>query len=77
MGSPGQKSVQISFKVNEVLREKIEYERNLTGGTLAEFLNDAVKYYINYLENKRFNENDYREYIQNRNAQADENNTQR
>lgn len=56
MGSAGQKSVQITFKVNYVLREKIEKERQLSGGTLAEFMNDAVKFYINHLEEKRYSE---------------------
>lgn len=63
MGSPGQSSVQITFKVNEVLREKIEKERALSGGTLAEFMNDAVKFYIDHLEEKRYDEMRYREFI--------------
>jgi len=53
VGTPGQKSVQIGFKVNERLKERIDQERELHGGTLAEFLNEAVKHYIGYLENKR------------------------
>lgn len=59
MGSPGQSSVQITFKVNAVTREKIDREREFTGGTLSEFLNDAVKHYIDYLEQKRIDEIKY------------------
>jgi len=59
MGSPGQSSVQITFKVNAVVREKIDREREYTGGTLSEFLNDAVKHYIDYLEQKRIDEIKY------------------
>lgn len=61
MGSPGQNSVQITFKVNRVLRDKIEKERELNGGTLSEFLNDAVKFYIDYLERKRYDEMQYQQ----------------
>jgi hypothetical protein len=64
MGSPGQTSVQITFKVNTTLRDKIEKERRLSGGTLAEFMNDAVKFYINHLEEKRYNEATFEKYIQ-------------
>lgn len=56
MGSPGQTSAQITFKVNPKLRGKIDEERKMAGGTLAEFINDAVKFYINYLEDKRLTE---------------------
>jgi len=63
MGSPGQTSVQITFKVNMTLREKIEKERELTGGTLAEFMNDAVKHYIDYLEQRRYDEMRYAEFV--------------
>ena len=56
MGSTGQKSVQISFKVNQALRDRIEAERKVSGGTTAEFLNDAVKFYLNYLEDRRISE---------------------
>ena len=68
MGSPGQSSVQITFKVNKNLREKIERERELSGGTLSEFLNDAVKHYINYLEDKRYNEIKYLKYCEDQEA---------
>ncbi len=63
MGAPGQSSVQITFKVNKTLREKIEKERELSGGTLAEFMNDAVKFYIDHLEQRRYDEVKYREYL--------------
>ena len=56
MGAPGQKSVQLGFKVNERLKDRIDREREMQGGTLAEFLNEAVKFYIDYLENKRLEE---------------------
>lgn len=59
MGSAGQSSVQITFKVNSVLREKIDREREFTGGTLSEFINDAVKHYIDHLEQKRIDEARY------------------
>lgn len=59
MGSAGQSSVQITFKVNSVLREKIDREREYTGGTLSEFINDAVKHYIDHLEQKRIDEARY------------------
>lgn len=67
MGAPGQSSVQLTFKVNKVLREKIEREQNMSGGTMAEFLNDAVKFYINYLEERRYHEVQYQEYLKERN----------
>jgi len=53
MGTRGQTSVQICFKVNKQLKEKIDREIEATDGTQAEFMNDAVKFYIDYLENKR------------------------
>ena len=64
MGAPGQSSSQITFKVNKVLREKIERERELSGGTLAEFMNDAVKFYIDHLEQRRHDEMKYRQYLE-------------
>lgn len=45
------------------MREKIEKERELSGGTLAEFMNDAVKFYIDHLEQRRYDEVKYREYL--------------
>ena len=44
---------QISFKINLKLRERIDSEVDLSKCTQAEFLNDAVKFYLDYLENKR------------------------
>lgn len=64
MGSPGQSSIQITFKVNKHLREKIEREREMNGGTLAEFLNDAVKFYIDHLEQRRHDEMRYHQYLE-------------
>ena len=43
------------------MRDKIEKERELNGGTLSEFLNDAVKFYIDYLERKRYDEMQYQQ----------------
>lgn len=54
MGAPGQSSVQITFKVNKQLKEKIDREREINGGTTAEFMNDAVKFYIDHLEERRY-----------------------
>lgn len=71
MGSPGQSSIQITFKVNRSLRDKIEKEREVTGGTLAEFMNDAVKYYIDHLEEKRYDEMRYQEYVEKRKKKSD------
>lgn len=67
MGAPGQSSVQITFKVNKTLRDRIERERELSGGTLAEFMNDAVKFYINHLEQRRYEESRYKEYLEHSN----------
>ena len=72
MGSPGQTSAQITFKVNTVLREKIEKERELAGGTLAEFMNDAVKHYINYLEQRRYDEMRYAEFMSGKSDNEDD-----
>ena len=52
MGAPGQKSVLISFKVNMGLKARIDAEREYVGGTQAEFLNDAVKFYVEHLQSK-------------------------
>ena len=53
MGTSNQMSVQLTFKVNPVLRQRIDEEQKLHGGTLSEFLNDAVKFYCNHLEERR------------------------
>ena len=53
VGAPGQKSEQITFKVYPELRDKISKEVERRRSTLAEFINDAVKHYVEYLENKR------------------------
>ena len=53
MGRKGQKSVQFGFKVTEELARKIEEERKIDDTTLAGFVNDAIKHYIDYRENKR------------------------
>lgn len=34
---------------------------------MAEFLNDAVKFYINYLEERRYHEEQYQKYLKERN----------
>ena len=43
----------------------------MTGGTLAEFMNDAVKYYIDHLEEKRYDEMRYQEYVEKRKKKSD------
>ena len=53
MGRKGQKSVQFGFKTTEELARKMEEERIIDDTTLAAFINDAIKHYIDYRENKR------------------------
>lgn len=53
MGKKGQRSVQIGFKVNERLKERIDESVDECGGTLTEFLNDAVKFYLNFLDERK------------------------
>ena len=53
MGRKGQKSIQVSFKVYTGLKDRMDKEVELSGNTQAGFLNEAVKFYIDYLENKR------------------------
>lgn len=53
MARKGQKSVQFGFKVTEALAEKMERERAIDDTTIAGFINDAIKFYINQRENKR------------------------
>jgi hypothetical protein len=49
--------IQICFKVHEGTYERMEREiERHNKGTRAEFLNDAVKFYLDYLENKHLEE---------------------
>ncbi len=59
MGVAGQTSVQISVKISTVLRKRLEEERILQGETIAEVVNDALKFYFDYREKRRI------EYCQN------------
>jgi hypothetical protein len=59
MGVAGQTSVQISVKISTVLRKRLEEERILQGETIAEVVNDALKFYLDYREKRRI------EYCQN------------
>jgi len=49
----GLKSVQFGFKTTEEIAKKMEEERAVDGTTIAGFINDAIKHYIDYRENKR------------------------
>lgn len=51
--SSGRRVIQIGFKTTIKMAEQIEEECEMDGTSRAEFLNDAVKYYINYRETKR------------------------
>ncbi len=53
MGSPGQSSVQICVKVNPSLKGRMDRAMSFTGGTASEFVNDALKFYINYIEDHK------------------------
>ncbi len=53
MGSPGQTSVQICVKVNPSLKGRMDRAMGFTGGTATEFVNDALKFYINYIEDHK------------------------
>jgi len=53
VGAKGQKSIQLGFKVTEELARKMEEERKIDHTTRAAFINDAIKHYIDYRENKR------------------------
>jgi hypothetical protein len=55
VGRKGQKSVQFGFKTTEEIAKKMEEERAIDETTLAGFINDAIKHYIDYRENKRIN----------------------
>ncbi len=59
MGTAGQTSVQISVKISTVLRKRLDEERSLQGETIAELVNDALKFYLDYREKRRI------EYCQN------------
>jgi len=47
------KNVQFGFKTTTELAKKIEKEREIDGVSLAGFINDALKHYIDYRENRR------------------------
>jgi len=49
----GSKSVQFGFKTTEMLANKMEKERAIDETTIAGFINDAIKFYIDHRENKR------------------------
>jgi hypothetical protein len=49
----GQKTVQFGFKTTEELARKMEKERKIDDTTIAGFINDALKHYIDYRENRR------------------------
>ena len=53
MGTPGQTSVQICVKVNPSLKGRMERAMGFTGGTTTEFVSDALKFYINYIEDHK------------------------
>lgn len=53
MGSPGQTSVQLCVKVNPSLKGRMDRAMEFTGGTASEFVNDALKFYINYIEDNK------------------------
>lgn len=53
VGRKGQRSVQFGFKTTEEIARKMEEERKIDDTTLAGFINDAIKHYIDYRENKR------------------------
>ena len=53
MGSPGQTSVQICVKVNPSLKGRMDRAMGFTGGTATEVVNDALKFYINYIEDHK------------------------
>ncbi len=64
MGIPGQSSVQICVKVNPSLKGRMDRAMSFTGGTASEFVNDALKFYINYIE-------DHKLYITQNNVDSD------
>lgn len=64
MGTPGQSSVQICVKVNPALKGRMDRAMGFTGGTASEFVNDALKFYINYIE-------DHKLYITRKDADSD------
>ncbi len=64
MGTPGQSSVQICVKVNPSLKGRMDRAMSFTGGTASEFVNDALKFYINYIE-------DHKLYITQNNVDTD------
>ncbi|MCQ2079278.1 MAG: hypothetical protein MJZ38_04400 [archaeon] len=64
MGSPGQTSVQLCVKVNPSLKGRMDRAMGFTGGTASEFVNDALKFYINYIEDNKL-------YITQKDADSD------